>query len=208
MNPYEAPVKKIKKLAAIYNTILNKGASAAAIEKFFEKIGLDVPDGFIDFYKVCDGARDEGIVDVQGLSFLPLDHIIEFKQMFDGILEEKQKEGAYFCWHKDWLPFGDDHSYDTLVIDTTGKGSGRKGCIILRSKDISEGESLNVLAPDFPSFIAGWFKRVEEEQVYSFTVKNDDGENEFIDGDDAFFYEDTDSATFTAEGPGPSKKKQ
>lgn len=184
MNPFETQVNKVKKLAGIYKKILNKGASDAAVEEFQKAIKLDVPADFIDFYKACDGAKDGETVDVEGMSFLSLERVVRMKIMFDKILDEKREEEEFFCWHKDWLPFADDSSYDTIFIDTTGKATGKKGGVLTRSKDTFEEDPIALLAPGFKSFIAGWVKRVEEEQIYFLNRdENDDSNDRVNDGD-------------------------
>jgi len=200
MNPYKSLVAKVKELADIYEEILNPGATAAEMKDFLKEIGLEVPKAFVDFYQVCNGAEEDSKVDVESIWFLPLDGVIRMKKMFDSILQEKKAENTFFFWHRDWLPFGENYGYDTLAIDTSGKATGLKGCVLKRSKDLSEGEKMQILALDFGAFIEGWASRVEEEQIYSFTVRTDDGKNELIDGDDSFYYEDVDSVQYIVSG--------
>ena len=190
MNAYETLVTKVKRLVPVYSRILNAGASNDAIDQFLKAIKLDVPDSFIQFYKVCDGGEYEETVDIESMSFLSLKYVMEDKKMFDNILEKKQRDNEFFYWHKDWLPFADNHGYDTIAIDTSGMATGRKGCVLKRSKDLFEGEPMSILAPDFKTFITGWAKRVEEEQVYSFSEKTDDGKNRLIDEGEYYYNDD------------------
>jgi cell wall assembly regulator SMI1 len=108
--------------------------------------------------------------------------------MFDGILDEKEKEKTFFYWHKDWLPFADDYSYDTLAIDTTGKITGRKGCVLQRSKDLFEEDAMSIIAPDFKTYIKDWVKRVEDEQIYEHSKSPKDNKNELIE-EGEYYYE-------------------
>ncbi len=180
--PFRRTGKQSKKAgSSIYKNILNEGASDAVVEEFQKAIKLDVPEEFINFYKVCDGGQYDEVVDVEDMSFLSLEKVSYLKQMFDKILDEKQKRASFFCWHKDWIPFADDHSYDTLFIDTTGKATGKKGGVLSRSKDTFEGDELLLLATSFGSFIEGWVKRVEEEQIYFLSGNEDDDNNDLVE---------------------------
>jgi cell wall assembly regulator SMI1 len=185
MNPFETHVNKVKKLAGIYKKILNKGASDSAVKKFQKAIKLDVPADLIDFYKVCNGAKDDEIVDIQYMIFLSLDRVADLKKMFDKILDEKQEDGDFFCWHKDWVPFADDQDRVTIFIDTTGKATGIKGGVLDRSRDTFEGDDLLLIAPSFKAFIEGWVKRVEEEQIYFLSENEDDDNNDPVE--DGYF---------------------
>ena len=185
MNPFEKHVNKVKKLAGIYKKILNKGASDAAVQKFQKAIKLDIPAEFIDFYKVCNGSKDDHVVDIEEMTFLSLEEVVRDKKMWDDILKDKQRDGEFFCWHNDWLPFADDHDGDTFFIDTTGKATGKKGRVLHRSNDTCEGDDLLLIAPSFKSFITGWVKRVEEEKIYFLSVDENDDNNDPVE--DEFF---------------------
>jgi len=185
MNPFETKVNKVKKLAGIYKKLLNKGASDAAVEEFQKAIKLNVPADFIDFYKVCNGSKYDEAADVEEMCFLSLEKVLDYKKMFDKILDEKQKDGEYFCWNKDWMPFADDCDADTLFIDTTGKATGKKGGVLERSKHTCEGDELLLVATSFKSYITDWVKRVEEEQIYFLNENEDDTDNDPVE--DGFF---------------------
>lgn len=177
---YEKLIADIKTLLPVYSWLLNPGASQHTIGEFLKLIHLDVPVGFIDFYTVCNGARLYEAVDIEGMCFYSLEGIINCKKTFDEILDEKTAEGNYFCWHKDWLPIANDFSYDSLAIDISGKGTGKKGCVLKRSKDLFEGDIIGIIAPDFNTYIQDWIHRVKSGQVYSLTNKTEDGMNERI----------------------------
>lgn len=177
---YEKLIAEIKELLPVYSWLLNPGASQQHVDEFLRSTKLEIPVGFIDFYAVCDGAKPYEVADIGGMCFYSLEGIIKAKEMFDEILDEKTEERKYFCWHKDWLPIANDFSYDTLAIDTTGKGTGKKGCVLERSKDLFEGDTIGIIAPDFNTYIQDWASRVKQGQVYSLTEKTVDGMNERI----------------------------
>lgn len=181
---YEKLISDIKTLLPVYSWLLNPGVSQHTIEAFLTSIHLDVPVGFIDFYTVCNGARPYEAVDIDGMCFYSMEAIIHSKKMFDEILDKKTAQGNYFCWHKDWLPIADDFSYNTLAIDISGKRTGKKGCVLKCSKDLLEGDSVGIIAPDFNAYIQDWIHRVKSGQVYSLTKKTADGMNERTYKDD------------------------
>ena len=197
MNPYKPLIEKVKKLVPYYSEILNPGVSDAEINAFVQEIGVEVPGSFLEFYRVCNGAQPYTTVDLSGINFLPLERIPRSKKMFDEILDEKRAEQEYFHWHKGWLPFADNWSYDTLAIDITGVTTGHKGCVLNRAKDNFEGDPISILAYDFDSFIKGWVKRVEDEQVYSFSQKDENGNNSFVS---EYSYDYLEHVPFTAYG--------
>jgi cell wall assembly regulator SMI1 len=180
MSAYKPLITEIKKLVPVYAGLLNKGVSDKEAESFQKNIRLELPEGFLDFYKVCNGGEQDETIDIQAMSFSSLKEIANTKKMFDEILEEKKQKGEFFYWHPDWLPFADDNSYDTLCIDTTGKGTGRKGCILQRSKDLFEGDEMSIIAKDFDTFIRDWMKRVKKGQVYSLEEMDEEGKNECL----------------------------
>jgi cell wall assembly regulator SMI1 len=184
MQTFETVVAEIKKRFPVYEQLLNPGAPRQAITQFSEKIQREIPESFTAFYAVADGGKPYEIADIEGMTFLSLERVLRDKELFDRILADKQAEGAFFCWHTDWVPFADDFSYDTLVIDTTGKASGSKGCVLKRSKDTFEGDKLCIVAPDFDTFIRGWADRVNSGQVYRQGAQMPDSDNWAADYED------------------------
>lgn len=187
MADYATEIEEIKSLLPIYTGILNPGAGAEESDAFLEAIGLEIPPSFMELYKACNGGVPYESVDIEGMTFSSLDGVLRDKIMFDQIMDEKHREGEFFYWHKDWLPFFDDFSYDTLCIDTTGKGTGMKGCVLKRSKDLFEGDEMSVIAPDFDTFVRGWFKRVKDGEVYSLTEKDGNGKNKWLPDNDCYY---------------------
>ncbi len=187
MAAYAMHLEEIKSLLPIYRELLNPGVSAGEMEEFLKNIQLDIPASFVEFYRDCNGGQDYESVDIEGITFSSLEGVLRTKNMFDGIMEDKKQEGEFFYWHTDWLPFADDYSYDTLCIDTTGKGTGMKGCVLIRSKDLFEGDEMSIIAPDYDTFIRGWFERVKSGQVYSLTEKDEDGKNKWLPDNDCYY---------------------
>jgi cell wall assembly regulator SMI1 len=178
MKSYTTLVEEVKMALPIYAKILMPGASEEQIEHFRSTIGYEIPESLLQFYKVCNGSEPYQTFDIEGMCLKGIDRILHDKKMFDEILDEKNAAGDYFCWHKDWIAFADDFSYDTLAIDTTGRVTGIKGCILERSKDMFEGDPICIIAPDFDTFIRGWAQRALEGQVYHVDQKNENGMNE------------------------------
>ncbi|WP_300664037.1 SMI1/KNR4 family protein [Fluviicola sp.] len=166
MSDYKQLIDQIKAFAPVYQKILKTGATPGEIADFQKQINVSVPGNFLSFYEIANGGESYEIVDIRGICFYSLERIPKTKKMFDEILAEKQAENEFFTWHTDWLPFADDYSYDTLVIDTTGKVSGKKGCILNRSKDSFEGDPITIISESFESFIQEWGQRVLHEKVY------------------------------------------
>ncbi len=177
MPDYKQLVDQIKAFAPVYEKILNAGVTADEIADFQKQVDVSIPENFLSFYEVANGGESYETVDIEGMCFYPLDRIPRTKKMFDQILAEKQTENEFFTWHPDWLPFADDFSYDTLVIDTTGKVSGKKGCIINRAKDSFEGDPISIISESFESFILEWGERVLTEKVYKKGSLTSDSEN-------------------------------
>lgn len=177
MPDYKQLVDQIKAFAPVYEKILNAGVTADEIADFQKQVDVSIPENFLSFYEVANGGESYETVDIEGMCFYPLDRIPRTKKMFDQILAEKQAENEFFTWHPDWLPFADDFSYDTLVIDTTGKVSGKKGCIINRAKDSFEGDPISIISESFESFILEWGERVLTEKVYKKGSLTSDSEN-------------------------------
>jgi cell wall assembly regulator SMI1 len=188
MASYATEIEEIKSLLPVYRELLNPGASEEETEAFLKATGLEIPSSFIELYKACNGGMPYESIDIEGMTFFSLERVLRTKTMFDDIMKEKQREGKFFYWHSDWLPFFDDFSYDTLCIDTTGKGTGMKGCVLQRSKDLFEGEEMSVMAPDFDTFVRGWLKRIKEGEVYSLTETDEHGKNKWL-SDNACYYE-------------------
>ncbi|MCD6068778.1 MAG: / family [Bacteroidetes bacterium] len=177
MSKYKELVKEVKEQVTIYSEILKPGATDEEIRVFLSEIGLEVPESFIEFYKVCNGGEDNETADIEGMCFDTLDGVLRTKKMFDDIHREKKEEGEYFCWHKDWLPFADDYSYDTLVIDTSGVATGHKGCLFVRSKDSFEEDQEAIIAYDFDTYIRAWAERAKSGQVYYLDQQTEEGKN-------------------------------
>jgi cell wall assembly regulator SMI1 len=187
MAAYATQLEEIKSLLPIYEELLNPGVSAVEMEEFLKNIQLDIPASFVEFYHDCNGGQDYESVDIEGITFSSLESVLRTKNMFDGIMKEKKQADEFFYWHSDWLPFADDYSYDTLCIDTTGKGTGMKGCVLIRSKDLFEGDEMSIIAHDYDSFIRGWFERVKDGQVYSLTEKDVDGKNRWLPDNGCYY---------------------
>jgi cell wall assembly regulator SMI1 len=187
MAAYARHLEEIKSLLPIYGELLNPGLSPEDMEAFLKSIQLEIPASFVEFYRDCNGGQAYEAVDIEGMTFSSLERVLHTKNMFDGIMEEKKQEGKFFYWHPDWLPFADDYSYDTLCIDTTGKGTGMKGCVLIRSKDLFEEDEMSIIAPDFDSFIRGWFGRVKDGQVFSLTEKDEEGKNKWLPDNDCYY---------------------
>jgi cell wall assembly regulator SMI1 len=194
MNAYQELIDELLTLIPVYSDILNSGASPAAVVRFKTVIRTDVPNDFLSFYRTVDGCKPDETADIQGMVFHSLKEITESKKLFDKLLAEKQKAGDYFCWHADWLPFADDGSYDTLAIDLSGKATGMKGCVLVRSKDAVEDDQLRLVAPDFGTFIRGWLDRARQQRVYRSDAATTDPENRAAGYDDDT-YEDFRSVT-------------
>jgi hypothetical protein len=43
------------------------------------------------------------------------------------------------------------------------------------------------MAPDFDTFVRGWFKRIKSEQVYSLTEKDADGKNKWLSDNECYY---------------------
>jgi|GEM_PF-3246416 len=187
MTSYATEIEEIKALLPVYRELLNPGASAEETDGFLNATGLEIPPSFIALYKACNGGAPYESVDIEGMTFFSLEQVLRTKKTFDDIMEEKHREGRFFYWHADWLPFFDDFSYDTLCIDTSGKGTGLKGCVLQRSKDLFEGDEMSVMAPDFDTFVRGWLKRVKAGEVYSLSEKDKDGKNKWLSDNDCCY---------------------
>lgn len=187
MDGYFTQIEEIKSLLPVYRDILNPRASAEESDSFLKAIGLEVPPSFMELYKVCNGGMPYESVDIEGMTFFSLEQVLRTKIMFDDIMEEKRREGEFFYWHKDWLPFFDDFSYDTLCIDTSGKGTGMKGCVLQRSKDLFEEDEMSVMAPDFDTFVRGWFQRIKDGEVYSLSEKDEEGKNKWLSDNECYY---------------------
>jgi cell wall assembly regulator SMI1 len=177
MPNYKQLIEQIKKFAPVYQKILKSGATVAEISNFQKHIDTPIPENFLEFYKIVNGGEPYETVDVEGMCFNSLERILQSKKMFDQILAEKQAANEFFTWHTDWLPFADDYSYDTLVIDTSGKVSGLPGCVINRGKDSFEGDELPIVALSFSEYITGWAARVLDETVYQKGSTDSDTDN-------------------------------
>lgn len=177
MPDYKQVISQIKAFAPVYEHILNPGADSEEIDRFKQHAGVLLPENFLDFYETANGGKSYQTVDIGGMCFASLESIIRSKKMFDEILAEKQAENNFFCWHTDWLPFADDYSYDTLVIDTSGKASGQKGCILHRSKDSFKDDPITIISASFETFIQEWKQRVLNEKVYQKGATESDSEN-------------------------------
>lgn len=166
MPDYKQLVDQIKAFAPVYQKILNAGATTDEIADFQKQVDVAIPENFLSFYEVANGGEPYETVDIEGMCFYSLARIPRNKKMFDEILAEKKAENEFFTWHPDWLPFADDYSYDTLAIDTTGKVTGKKGCVLNRAKDSFEGDPITIISESFESFIQEWGERVLNEKVY------------------------------------------
>lgn len=187
MSDYKTQIAELKKKLPVYKELLNKGATEKQVESFRKKIQLKLPDSFFDFFTAFNGSEPYETAEIQGIGFSSLQEIIRSKKTFDEILEEKREEEEFFFWHPDWLPFADNFSYDTLVIDTTGKASGKKGCVLHHSKDSFEGDEICIVAPDFATYVKDWMTRVEKGQVYSLKETDEDGKNLPVEDGDHYF---------------------
>jgi cell wall assembly regulator SMI1 len=181
MNAYQELIDELLTIVPVYAEILNPGASPAAFVRFSSVIRTDAPRDLLAFHRIVNGCQPHKTADIQGMTFYSLEEIVQLKKSFDKLLAEKQKTGTYFCWHADWLPFADDGSYDTLVIDLTGKATGLRGCVLQRSKDSFEEDELCIIAPDFDTFIRGWADRVRQQQVYRSDATTSDPEGRVED---------------------------
>jgi cell wall assembly regulator SMI1 len=177
MPNYKQLIDQIKAFAPVYKKILKSGATANEIEYFKQSMNVLIPEHFLEFYEIANGGESYETVDAEGMCFKSLERIITSKKMFDEILAEKQAEKEFFTWHTDWLPFADDYSYDTLVIDTTGKVTGLPGCVLTRSKDSFEGDKIRIVALSFHEYISGWMRRVLDEKVYKKGSEESDSKN-------------------------------
>lgn len=188
MRSYSALVEEVKAALPVYIQILEPGATDEETKQFRKSIGCEIPDSLLQFYTVCSGSKPYTTFDIEGMCLNGLERILRNKEMFDKLLDEKNKEGEYFCWHKDWVPFADDYSYDTLAIDTTGTVTGLKGCILKRSKDMFEEDAMCIVARDFDTFIRDWAQRALEGQVYH-VGQQDKEEKNLPNQEDHFEYE-------------------
>lgn len=171
-------IHQIKSCVKRFSDELNSGATDAEVNGFMQRIDLEIPREFIEFYKVCNGTKDQFVsTDVEGFGLLSLECIIRSKNIFDTVLKEKEDKNEFFMWSRDWLPFASNYSYDDLVIDTTGKETGRKGCVLKFSKDSFESDLIKIVACDFKTYILQWHTRIMNEQVYHFNSFDNAGKN-------------------------------
>ncbi len=177
MPDYKQLVDQIKAFAPVYQKILRAGATSEETADFQKQADVSIPENFLSFYEIANGGEPYETVDIEGMCFYSLERILRNKKIFDEIMEEKHAENEFFTWHTDWLPFADDYSYDTLAIDTSGKVSGKKGCIINRAKDSFEGDPITIVSESFESFIQEWGQRILNEKVYRKGSTESESEN-------------------------------
>lgn len=128
-------------------TSLRKGASASAITKLEQVVGLTLPDSFKIFYQSNDGQKPDSVplvpppdnLDDTGYTLLPINVIISDWKMLRGLLEKgefDQLKGVSDqkvrpdWWNIGWIPFAGNGHGDYLCLDMVPRRPGKKGQII------------------------------------------------------------------------------
>lgn len=163
----------INKLREIYPDIddeLNEGAEDCDIKNAEDKLGVQLPQDFIDFYKIHNGLdTDTGIF--YGWAFLSLEDIVSewenWKELvdsktFDGIFSEPD-DGIKNDWYNlRWIPIGTDGGGNCICIDFDPDKNGLQGQVIEMWHESAE-RILNTSS--FKHFIEKYVKDLEEDNL-------------------------------------------
>lgn len=163
----------ITKLNEIYPDIddeLNEGTKECDIKSAQEKLGVQLPQDLIDFYKIHNGLdSDTGIF--YGWSFLSLEEIISEWEIwrdlvdsktFDGIFSEPD-DGIKNDWYNlKWIPIGTDGGGNCICLDFDPEKGGQIGQLIEVWHDSPE---RIWTAPSFKNYIEKYANDLEENNL-------------------------------------------
>ena len=127
-------------------------ATQDAIDDFKKTIGLELPASFDALYRWHDGQPPLSDGFVFDMELLSLEGILDAKKGLDEI----EAEGAFNKWNRGqwwnpaWVPFLDDRSSRTVVIDTVGSFGGKPGQILTFRND---SPTRTVLFPSFDEWL-------------------------------------------------------
>ena len=155
---------------------LQRPASGQDIDRAVAKIGRPLPPELRELYLLHDGETEKGVGLFFGLPFIPLQRLIDERQVWDDVeadvgsdpmmsefltsTPETSIKLAYA--NRGWLPISIDWSGNHIGIDTDPGSSGKYGQIINFGRDE---DNMFVIAPSLAAFL-GWVADSLEEGNY------------------------------------------
>ena len=152
-------IAAISARAAAHGVVLPKGASATAIARAEEALGLALPDEVRAWYAAHDGGGDDYVL--AGREFLSLAHMVAqwkiWKQLLDQGTFGANDHGAPDIgvqkkwWISEWVPVTYDGAGNHHVIDLAPAPGGQLGQVLSFWHDDSP---RTVVAPSFLKWLA------------------------------------------------------
>jgi cell wall assembly regulator SMI1 len=177
----------LAKNAPEINEDLNEGCSLKQLIEAENEIGLKFPQSFKDFYLIHNGQKNKDYFGFfYGVSFLPLEKIVEEWRMWSGIIDEHGEEGmkenfddfqfsfvpdklkAQYA-NKKWIPFAVFMDSNYLGLDFDPEVNGKVGQVINFGR---EEEQKTVLANSFEEFINWYISELERENYLIEKINN------------------------------------
>jgi cell wall assembly regulator SMI1 len=138
---------------------LRPGASADAIRKVEQAMGLKLPADVKASYRVHDGQGNEpGLIGGEGWCLLPLQDMVARWRKW---IEQSQR-------FRDCVPVAWGGRGDYIFLDL-GPAAEPLGCVIVQRSDT---DGADPVAPSFRSWLADFADKLEDEE---FTYSEDDG---------------------------------
>jgi len=137
---------------------LRDGASRSQFNELEQRLNVEIPDLFREWYRIHDGQNDrlETMPLLRNLTFSPIDKIIEtwtfLQEEYDPDGEQPENEAAIkpVLWNPAWIPFATNGSGDYVCIDTDPAEEGSYGQILYFWHDWN---NRSIEADDLSAFI-------------------------------------------------------
>lgn len=143
----ELSIDQTEKLEQDYSSCIQKGANDENIDRLKTTFqGVEIPQEFIDFYKLHDGQLpySDGILNDEEL--LSIDRILEEYNIWKGLVEGDEFEnpsspdpGIKNDWYNlRWIPFTSNGCGDNICLDLDPSSEGTYGQVIRMWHDDDE----------------------------------------------------------------------
>ena len=131
-----------------YYANLRLGASSETLEGIERQLDIQFTASFRTLYQWGDGQlKDSFDPLLLNLTFMPLEVIVEHKQILDGMIETEFDDPDW--WHRDWVPFLENGGGDFLCLDLGGFQTGNAGQILWHDHEDAEREIIHSDINDF-----------------------------------------------------------
>jgi len=111
-----------------YYALLRAGASDSQLDDLEKILPCKLPESFRDLYRWRNGQEDPYEILYVNRSMLPVEEIIDFKQILDGMIGSDFEDPRH--WRRGWVPFLENGGGSHLCLDLLAEDGGDRNQLI------------------------------------------------------------------------------